>query len=87
MAKTMKKLDSKLQKQQQGWPKISNTARKHDKDENLENYDSDSNVRASTFWATTGYLKSPDIKHAREMSSEFVKFKASSTQIFSCLYY
>ena len=27
MAKTMKKLDSKLQKQQQGWPKISNTAR------------------------------------------------------------
>ena len=41
MAKTMKKLDSKLQKQQQGWPKISNTARKHDKDENLENYDSE----------------------------------------------
>ena len=29
MAKTMKKLDSKLQKQQQGWPKISNTARKY----------------------------------------------------------
>ena len=28
MAKTMKKLDPKLQKQQQGWPKISNTARK-----------------------------------------------------------
>ena len=26
MAKTMKKLDSKLQKQQQGWPKIANTA-------------------------------------------------------------
>ena len=41
MAKTMKKLDSKLQKQQQGWPKISNTARKHNKDENLENYDSE----------------------------------------------
>ena len=40
MAKTMKKLDSKLQKQQQGWPKISNTARKY-KDENLENYDSE----------------------------------------------
>ena len=39
MAKTMRKLDSKLQKQQQGWPKISNTARK--KDENLENYDSE----------------------------------------------
>ena len=40
MAKTMKKLDSKLRKQQQGWPKISNAVRKHDKDENLENYDS-----------------------------------------------
>ena len=38
MAKTMKKLDSKLQKQQQGWPKISNTARKYNKDENLKNY-------------------------------------------------
>ena len=36
----MKKLDSKLQKQKQGWPKISNTARKYNKDENLENYDS-----------------------------------------------
>ena len=41
MAKTMKKLDSKLQKQQQGWPKISNTTRKYNKDENLENYDSE----------------------------------------------
>ena len=41
MAKTMKKLDSKLQKQQQDWPKISNTARKYNKDENLENYDSE----------------------------------------------
>ena len=55
MAKTMKKLDSKLQKQQQGWPKITNTAKK---------------------------IKSPEIKRAREASSEFVKFK-----IFSCLYY
>ena len=44
MAKTMKK--------QQGWPKISNTARKYNKDENLENYDSE--LRASTFWATIG---------------------------------
>ena len=34
----MKKLDSKLQKQHQGWPKISNTARKYNKDEHLENY-------------------------------------------------
>ena len=41
MAKTMKKLDSKLQKQQQSRPKISNTARKYNKDENLENYDSE----------------------------------------------
>ena len=32
-------------------------------------------------------LKSPEIKRARGVSSEFVKFKASSTQIFSCLYY
>ena len=37
----MKKLDSKLQKQQQGWSKISNTVRKYNKDENLENYDSE----------------------------------------------
>ena len=41
MAKTMKKLDTKLQKQQQGWSKISNTAIKYNKDENLENYDSE----------------------------------------------
>ena len=41
MAKTLKKLDSKLQKQQQGWDKISHTARKYNKDENLENYDSE----------------------------------------------
>ena len=41
MAKTMKKLGSKLQKQEQGWPKISNTARKYKKDEHLENYDSE----------------------------------------------
>ena len=34
MTKTMKKLDSKLQKQEQGWPKISNTARNYKKDEN-----------------------------------------------------
>ena len=56
MAKTMKKLDSKLKKQQQGWPKISNTARKYNKDRNLENYDSEVqiNARATTFWATIG---------------------------------
>ena len=27
----MKKLDSKLQKHQQGWPKISNTTKKYNK--------------------------------------------------------
>ena len=59
MTKTMKKLDSKFQKQQEGWPKISNTVRKCNKDENLENYENlensrSSNVRASTFWATIG---------------------------------
>ena len=41
MAKAMKKLDSKLQKQQQGWPKISSTARNYNNDINLENYDSE----------------------------------------------
>ena len=41
MAKTLKKLDSKLQKQQQGWAKISNTSRKYNKDENPENYNSE----------------------------------------------
>ena len=51
MAKTMKKLDSKLQKQQVGWPKISNTARKRNKDENLENYDSEVQMYA---WAHSG---------------------------------
>jgi len=39
--KMVKKLDSKLQKQRQGWPKILNTARKYNKDENLENYNSE----------------------------------------------
>ena len=55
--KTVKKLDSKLQKQRKGWPKILNTARKYNKDENLENYDCHSeshNLRTSTFWAMIG---------------------------------
>ena len=47
MAKTLKKLDSKLLKQQQGWAKISNTSRKYNKDENLENYDSEVQMYAS----------------------------------------
>ena len=42
----VKKLDSNLQKQQQSWPKISNTARKYNKDENLENYDSEVQLHA-----------------------------------------
>ena len=46
MTKTMKKLDPKLQKQQQGWPKISNTARNYNKDENLENYYSEVQMHA-----------------------------------------
>ena len=42
----MKKLDSNLQKQQKSWPKISNSARKYNKDENLENYDSEVQMHA-----------------------------------------
>ena len=38
MAKTMKKLDSKLQKQQQGRLKSQTQHGKYNKDENLENY-------------------------------------------------
>ena len=41
MAKTMKKLDSELHKQQQGWPKISTQQKIYNKDENLQNYDSE----------------------------------------------
>ena len=36
MPKAVKKQDSNLQKQQQGWPEISNPARKYNKDENLK---------------------------------------------------
>jgi len=39
--KTVKKLDSKRPNQRQGWPRMSNTARKYNKDENLVNYDSE----------------------------------------------
>ena len=35
--KMAKKPDSKLQKQRQGWPKMLNTARKYNEDENLQN--------------------------------------------------
>ena len=45
MAKMMKKLDSKLQKQQQGRLKSQTQARKYNKDENLENYDSEYEVQ------------------------------------------
>jgi len=46
--KMAKKPDSKLQKQRQGWPKILNTARKYNKDENLQNYDSEVQMYART---------------------------------------
>ena len=39
-------MDSNLQKQQQGIPKFSNLARKYNKDENLENYDSNVQMHA-----------------------------------------
>ena len=42
----MKKLDTKLQKQQQDWRKISNAARKYNKDENLKNYDREVQMHA-----------------------------------------
>ena len=42
----MKKLDSNIQKEQQSWPKISNTAREYNKDENLKNYDSEVQMHA-----------------------------------------
>ena len=77
MAKAMKKLDSKLQKQQQGWPKISNAARKYNKD------------TTAKFKCTREHILGLDWltkitwhKRAREVSSEFVKFKTSSPQIF-----
>ena len=38
-----------------GWPKISNTARKYNKDEKSGKLrQKSSNVRVSTFWATIG---------------------------------
>ena len=58
MAKMMEKPDSKLQrvpKTAARPAKISNTARKHSKDENSGKLrQRSSNVRASTFWATIG---------------------------------
>ena len=46
MHKSGEEKGSNLKKQQQSWPKISNTARKYDKDENLENYDSEVQMHA-----------------------------------------
>jgi len=48
--KTVKKLDSKLQKQWQGWPKVLNMARKYNKDENLQNYDSKVQNKDNRTW-------------------------------------
>jgi len=53
--KTVKQLDSKLQKQRQGWPKILNTARKiQQRWKSAKLRQRSSNVLASTFWATIG---------------------------------
>ena len=46
MPKSGEETGQNLQKQQQSWPKISNTARKYNKDENLENYDSEVQMHA-----------------------------------------
>jgi len=75
--KTVRKLASELQKQRQGWPKILN------KDENLENYDSEVQMYARAHFeprlANQNHLKlrartKTRIK-ARGVSPEFVKFK------------
>ena len=82
MAKTMKKLDSKLQKQQQG---------------RLKSQTQQENTTKMKIWKITtakfkctrehilGYdwlTKITWHKREREVSSEFVKFKTSSKQIF-----
>ena len=51
MAKTMKKLDSKLQKQQQGRLKSQTQQENTTK---MKSRQRSSNVRANTFWATIG---------------------------------
>ena len=91
MAKTMKKLDSKLQKHRQGWPKIST------RQENTTKMKIWKITTAKFLKCTRKHILGHDwlIKitwdKARAQnwaeSSEAVKFKTSSTQIFSCLYY
>ena len=54
MAKTMKKLDLKLQTQQQGWPKSQTQQENTTKMKIWKLRQRISNVRASTFWATIG---------------------------------
>ena len=49
MPKSGEETGLKSQKQQQSWPKISNTARKYNKDENLENYDSEVQMHARAY--------------------------------------
>ena len=75
----MKKLNSKPQKQQQGWPKISNTARKYNWDENPENYDGEVQMYARAY----SIPRLADWNHPRlsvctRESLESVKFKTSS---------
>ena len=90
--KAMKKLNqirSNLQKQQQGWPEISNPAKKYNKDYNLEN-------TTAKFKCTREHILGHDWlilitwdkvrETARgqnwEASSEFLKFKHPSRKFF-----
>ena len=86
MAKTMKKLDSKLQKQQQDGLKSQTQQENTTKTKIWK-------ITTAKFKCTCENILGHDWltkitwhKRAREVSSEFVKFKTSSTQIFSCLY-
>ena len=88
--KMAKKLDSKLQKQRQGWPKVLNTARKYNKDEFLQNYDSEVQMYARAHsepqLANYNHLKlrarTKTRTKARGVSSEFVKFKTAIVLLF-----
>ena len=55
MARNREEARLKTPKQRQGWPKISTTAGKYNKDENLKKLrQRSSNVRGGTFWVTIG---------------------------------
>ena len=91
MAKMMKKLDSKFQKQQQGRLK-SQTQTQQENTTKMKIWKI--TTANSKFQWTREHILGHDWltkitwhKGAREVSLEFVKFKTSSTQIFSCLCY